>query len=309
MIGEEGGRGDAHDRPRSLPRQLALAMALLVASPPARASASPLPPETRERLEALYTAGAEALEEGDLEAAARDYAEVLKILPEEEGTHGGRAVAMSDAVAAYRAAFDASSEDRLLCAAIVLTQSYERELEERYGSASAEMDGGELAAKLSAELAAIVVADDVLCDEEPEPAVDTHEPEPEPESEPEPEPNNVESGALAPSPLVIGGGIGLGLGAVLLGVMAGGLAVGAGASRDAAALREDMPGLTVDEPAFDELLRRGVRGDRVAWTAGISASIALVGGATLLGLSLRAKRRPSPSARVRPSLGGLVIRF
>ena len=300
-IGGERGRGDAHARSRAL-RRLAFAAALVVASLPARGSAGPLPPETRERLEALYTAGAEALEGGDPEAAAMSYAEVLEVLPEEEGTHGGRALALSDAVAAYRAAFDASSEDRLLCAALVLLQAYTRGLEERYGAASAEMDGGKLAAELAAELAAIVVGDTVLCEEEPEPAV-----------EPAPEPGSVEpvggERPPGPSPMVIGGGVGLGLGAVLLGVMAGGLAVGAGASRDVAALREDMPGLTVDDPAFDELLRRGVRGDRLAWAAGIGAGVALVGGAALVGLGLRAKGGRSPSARAHLGLGGVVIRF
>ncbi len=280
----------------------------MVASLPARASAGPLPPETRERLEALYTAGAEALEGGDPATAAASYAEVLEVLPEEEGTHGGRALALSDAVGAYRAAFDASSEDRLICAAIALLQAYAGGLEERYGAASAEMDGGRLAATLGEELAAQVVADEVLCEEEPEPVA-----EPEPEPEPEPAPAGPEPGAdespPTPSPLVIGGGVGLGLGAVLLGVMAGGLAVGAGASRDAAALREDMPGLTVDDPAFAEVLRRGVRGDRIAWVAGIGAGAALVAGATLLSLGLRAKRGRTSSARAHLGVGGVSLRF
>ena len=154
----------------------------MVASLPARASAGPLPPETRERLEALYTAGAEALEGGDPATAAASYAEVLEVLPEEEGTHGGRALALSDAVGAYRAAFDASSDDRLICAAIALLGAYARGLEERYGAVSAEMDGGKLAATLGEELAAQVVADAVLCeDPEPEPV---EEPEPEPEPAP-----------------------------------------------------------------------------------------------------------------------------
>jgi hypothetical protein len=95
----------------------------------------------------------------------------------------------------------------------------------------------------------------------------------------------------------------------LLGVMAGGLAVGAGASRDAAALREDMPGLTVDDPAFAEVLRRGVRGDRIAWVAGIGAGAALVAGATLLSLGLRAKRGRTSSARAHLGVGGVSLRF
>lgn len=280
---------------------------LVVASLPARAGAGPLPPETRERLEALYTAGAEALEGGDPASAAASYAEVLEVLPEEEGTHGGRALALSDAVGAYRAAFDASSEDRLICAAIDLLQDYAGGLKERYGAASAEMDGGKLAATLEEELAAQVVADEVLCEEEPAPV---EEPVEEPEPEPEPAvPEPADDSPPAPSPLVLGGGVGLGLGAVLLGVMAGGLAVGAGASRDVTALREDMPGLTVDDPAFDEVVRRGVRGDRLAWVAGIGAGAALVAGATLLSLGLRAKRGRTSSARAHLGVGGVLLRF
>ncbi|MCA9660698.1 MAG: hypothetical protein KC486_20315, partial [Myxococcales bacterium] len=129
---------------------------------------------------------------------------------------------------------------------------------------------------------------------------------PEPEPEPEPAP-------AGPSIPVIAGGVSLGVGGLLIAVMGAGLGVGAKAERDALALRDDEPTLTVDDPELAEILERGRRGNRTAIVGGILGGAALIAGAVLIGISRGGGWHRGAQARtgrrVGLARGGVVVRF
>jgi len=305
--------------------RIVLGVALVLASTPtlmptvvAAANVAPLSEETRARVEALYSAAAEALDEGDPAAAAASYAEVLDAIQEDAATHGGRALALADALGAYRAAYAEGSAHEHLCAAQALLTAYTKGLDELYGDAVAQLDGAALAAQEEESLALLLADENMSCETDTEVAPDPEaapEPEPEVAASPEDPPPSGPSvdGRSRPSPWVIGGAAGVSFGGVLLGVMAGGLVAGARASGDAAALREGMPSLTVDDPELGAVLRRGQRSDRVATITGVGAGVALVTGAILFVVARTHAQRRAAGRRGearRFGIGrGFVVRF
>jgi hypothetical protein len=253
----------------------------------ARARAAEPAQDVRDEVEALYEEAAAAREDGDLVAAGAAFAAVLAVVDEAKDTHGSRALALADAVAAYRAAFEASAAASSLCEAQRVLLAYEAELTERYGDGAAAMDGGVLAAELGEGIAATLADNDLSCE--------TGEPAP-----------------AGPSIPVIAGGVSLGVGGLLLAVMGAGLGVGARAEREALALRDDEPTLTVDDPELAEILERGRRGNRTAIVGGILGGAALIAGAVLIGISRGGGLRGAQARagrRVGLARGGVVVRF
>ncbi len=109
--------------------------------------------------------------------------------------------------------------------------------------------------------------------------------------------------------LNISGGVLIGLGAASLAVMAGGLALGVQANREAeeAGLSDPMsPDDGVDAAA---IARKGVTGDRMAWSGGVIGGVLILGGVTALIVAAAEQKRYAARARLRPRLNGVVLRF
>lgn len=285
---------------------VALALALLDgAAAPALARAAQPAEDVRDELEGLYEEAAAAREDGDLVAAGAAYAAVLQVLAEAPESHGGRALALADAVAAYRAAFDATAAAPPLCEAQAVIVAYEAGLAARYGDDAAAMDGGALAAELRAGIAATLADNSLSCK--------TDDPEPEPEPAPAPEPEPAPAAEREPPPIsLVAGAVSLGVGGVLMAVMGAGLGVGARAQREALELRDEEPGLSVDDPELAQILERGRRGNRTAIVGGILGGAALIAGAVLVGISRGARPRGAEARvgrRVGLARGGVVVRF
>ncbi len=291
----------------------------------------------RARVEGLYSDAAAALEREDPAFAAACYAEVLEVVPEQEGSHGSRVLALADALAAYRRAAGRSPSAEPLCAALALVRAYRDDLSAHYGPHAADLDGAMMAAAEENALVESLAQKNMSCSsgntesDEPQetgPATGQN-PSAEPVSSAEP----ATEGLLGPMPMAgldpppsfaeparrgiggdtLGGIIGLGVGGVLLGIMSGGLVVGARATRDAATLRAEKPSLTVDDSEFDEIIARGRRGDRAAIIAGVGAGVALAAAAVLIVIGRKRSFRRS-SARIsrapRIEIGrAFVVRF
>ncbi len=320
---------------------IALSLSLLVAFSPVQARSAPAQETARARVEALYSDAAAALERDDPAGAAACYAEVLEVLPEHENSHGSRVLALADALAAYRAASTGSSSAEPLCAAIALVRAYRSDLSAHYGPHAAERDGAMLAVAEESALTELLVTKDMSCGSgdlgggdlqdagveagsgsaaEPVPAAESAtEPGAGPASGPgpsvglDPAPSSAWPGRKGLTGYTLGGAVGLGIGGVFLGVMSGGLIVGARATRDAATLRAEMPSLTVDDPEFDEVIARGRRGDRAAIIAGVGAGVALAVVAILIAIGTkRAQRRAQARISATPTteIGrAFVVRF
>lgn len=111
--------------------------------------------------------------------------------------------------------------------------------------------------------------------------------------------------------LMIAGGATGGFGLVMLGLMIGGMVRGNNAEADGAALVEKTPTLMPDDPALQEIDRRGRSGNAMAIAGGVLGSLALGVGVALLVVGARAK--PSKQVAVFPVVtphsGGLSLRL
>ncbi|MEZ4454876.1 MAG: hypothetical protein R3B09_35830 [Nannocystaceae bacterium] len=165
-------------------RALASILVALALVAPSTARARALPEETRAQVEALYSEANTAAELGEYARAADRYREVLRILPEGEDTYETRAVALADAIRAYRRADEEGGDPRSLCRASALASEYLREARSAFGIDAAVMDGPKSAIRERDAIHSILAGRDLSC----ETVMKSPAPAPEPAVEPEPEP-------------------------------------------------------------------------------------------------------------------------
>lgn len=115
-----------------------------------------------------------------------------------------------------------------------------------------------------------------------------------------------QDGRLTRRRVIVGSAL-LGIGGAALGVMAAGLALGAGVEGKGAELATDP---TTEPALLQELRDDGYRYNRLAWTMGVVGSTLVISGASALviGLIQRARGRRS-AARERAGLARLTLRF
>jgi len=114
--------------------------------------------------------------------------------------------------------------------------------------------------------------------------------------EPKPRPDGRDRRSL--HPLVLGGGVGLGLGAVGLGVMGAGLAMGNKAQQDfESALGPDDEGLRVG------FVEDGERANTIAIAGGVAGGVFVITGAVLVALGVKRGAGRGQQASITPTIG------
>jgi hypothetical protein len=290
-----------------------------LATPAAAAPAAP-PDPVLEAVNKRYQEGLAARDAGDFVTAAESFTAAYKDIPPK--SREIRASVLFDLVDARRNAFAEGEGPGQICECERLLVAYLDEVKQLLGARAEKVPDTRKARKLLAELRKQIAAVKLE-----NPALDcaattVDRPAPEPEPEPEPPPAPAEPPAPAgPDPaqtrrartLVIAGGVTTGVGVVMLGVMAGGLAIGRKAEQDGEdltlkALANNAP-LSEDDPGLQSLLRRGHTGNALAIAGGVIATVAVAAGVTMLVLGLRARKgRPARAALV-PGAAGLTLRF
>jgi hypothetical protein len=290
-----------------------------LATPAAAAPAAP-PDPVLEAVNKRYQEGLAARDAGDFVTAAESFTAAYKDIPPK--SREIRASVLFDLVDARRNAFAEGEGPGQICECERLLVAYLDEVKQLLGARAEKVPDTRKARKLLAELRKQIAAVKLE-----NPALDcaattVDRPAPEPEPEPEPPPAPAEPPAPAgPDPaqtrrartLVIAGGVTTGVGVVMLGVMAGGLAIGRKAEQDGEdltlkALANNAP-LSEDDPGLRSLLRRGHTGNALAIAGGVIATVAVAAGVTMIVLGLRARKgRPARAALV-PGAAGLTLRF
>lgn len=288
---------------------------------PAAATPAPAPDPALEAVNKRYQEGLRERDAGDFVTAAESFTAAYKDIPPK--SREIRASVLFDLVDARRNAFAEGEGPGQICECERLLGDYLVEVKELLGARAEKVPDTRKARKLLAEVRkqiAAVKAENPGLDCA---ATTVERPAPEPEPAPEPAPPPV---ADAPAPtgpdparlrrartLVIAGSVTTGVGGLLLGVMAGGLVIGRKAEDDGdaltlQALAAGTP-LSKDDPALQDLVRRGQTGNRLAIAGGVIATVAVAAGVTMLVLGLRARKdRPARAALV-PSAAGLTLRF
>jgi hypothetical protein len=287
---------------------------------PAAAAPAAAPDPVLEAVNKRYQEGLAARDAGDFVTAAESFTAAYKDIPPK--SREIRASVLFDLVDARRNAFAEGEGPGQICECERLLVAYLDEVKQLLGARAEKVPDTRKARKLLAELRKQIAAVKLE-----NPALDcaattVDRPAPEPEPEPEPPPAPAEPPAPAgPDPaqtrrartLVIAGGVTTGVGVVMLGVMAGGLAIGRKAEQDGEdltlkALANNAP-LSEDDPGLRSLLRRGHTGNALAIAGGVIATVAVAAGVTMIVLGLRARKgRPARAALV-PGAAGLTLRF
>lgn len=288
---------------------------------PAAAAPAAAPDPVLEAVNKRYQEGLAARDAGDFVTAAESFTAAYKDIPPK--SREIRASVLFDLVDARRNAFAEGEGPGQICECERLLVAYLDEVKQLLGARAEKVPDTRKARKLLAELrkqiAAVKLENPALdCAAT---TVDRPAPEPEPEPEPAPAPAEPAPAPAGPDPaqtrrartLVIAGGVTTGVGVVMLGVMAGGLAIGRKAEQDGedltlGALANNTP-LSEDDPELQSLLRRGHTGNALAIAGGVIATVAVAAGVTMLVLGLRARKgRPARAALV-PGPAGLTLRF
>lgn len=288
---------------------------------PAAAAPAAAPDPVLEAVNRRYQEGLAARDAGDFVTAAESFTAAYKDIPPR--SREIRASVLFDLVDARRNAFAEGEGPGQICESERLLADYLVEVKALLGARADKVPDTRKARKLLAEvrkqIAALKVENPALdCAAT---TVERPAPEPEPATAPEPAPVDPTPAPAGPDPaqarrartLVIAGSVTTGVGAAMLGVMAGGLAIGRNAEQDGEsltlqALASGAP-LSEDDPALQALISRGHTGNQLAIAGGVIATVAVAAGVTMLVLGLRARKgRPARAALV-PNGAGLTLRF
>lgn len=305
--------------PRASPSlRLGVSAAILLASLTPTPAAASSPPEVPKAVDEHYNNGDRERAAGRHASAAREFALAYEGMPRERKEL--RASLLFELVEAQRNAYAAGGRIRgkqhpaaHLCAAEKLLAQFIAEQEaERKPKAKKSPDAlqaAELRTNIEKDLAAARAdASDLDCATVEVPGDDPAAPPPEPPKSDDPAPK--------PAPrdrnnkLIVAGGVTAGVGLIMLGVMAGGLVRGKNADADGNALVDGNPTLDPDDPALQDIDKRGKSGNAMAIAGGVVGFIGVGVGVTLLVLGVRGKpSRVAAAPYATPQSGGLVMRW
>lgn len=292
-----------------------VAAALVIQAP--RAAAAQSPGGISEAAQAAYDRGLAERDAGRPASAAREFASAYAQISDDQREL--RAAVLFDLVEAHRGAFGVGgarngSEHPAahLCAADRALADFieaEQERSKRNKKTPDSIKATRLREDIRREfMAAKAKESDLDCAALELPrvvAVDTGPAPSEPKPEPEPK-RPVNSKAL-----VIAGAATGGFGLVMLGLMVGGMVRGNKAEAAGRDLVESMPTLMPEDPALEEIGRRGRSGNQMAIAGGVLGTLALGVGVALLVVG--ARKKPSKQVAVWPVMaprsGGLALRL
>lgn len=295
--------------------RLGVSLSLVVASL-APSAARSAPPEVPKEVEDHYDRGIREREAGRHAIAVQEFSAAYEGMPPE--LKDMRASVLWELIDAHRSAFGDGGKIRgkqhpaaHLCAAEKLLDQFIAEQEaERKPKAKKSPDAlraVELRSNIDKDLqAARGETPDLDCATAEYPRDEVEPPPPEPTTPDEPRPSPREGS----KPLIIAGGVTVGVGLIMIGVMAGGMVRGNKADEDGQSLVDDNQTLSPDDPALQEIDRRGKVGNRMAIAGGVLGVVCLGVGATLLALGLRSKpSRVAAAPYATPHSAGFTLRW
>ncbi|MCA9688783.1 MAG: hypothetical protein KC636_04190 [Myxococcales bacterium] len=279
-------------------RWIAALLAAAIATAPPSARASPASTDTKAAT-ARYKEGVKALRKGEVEAAAEKFEEALALVPAAELEV--RAAVLFDLVDARRQTHEATGALQHLCAARDALTDYLDEAEAA-GEASEGYPDVRKAHELRVELLeSIHVAErkdpSTRCDVGDAAPTEAPAEEPAEELDAPPPSTDADDRRLDKRGRVylITGSALAGVGLIFLGVMAGGLAMGASAERDGEALVDagidSGQHVSMSDPALEAIASRGRTGNALAVAGGVIGVAAAGAGAALIVLALRRRGR------------------
>ncbi len=248
-----------------------------------------------QRARALYDRGKAKFETAQYLEAIELWTEAYGTVPDEPGTARIKALLIYNIASAQQRAFEIQRDPKHLRQAKVLMENYAQNIPQLYeDEREAEAERAKIEARLQ-EIEATLASTETRAGD----SADEEETAPVVASSPT---EGAADGGKRRRTLLVTGGTLAGLGVVGLGVMAGGLAMGAAANDLSELMDDDIEGRRAQ---FD----RGRAGNVLAWTGGFVGGALLVTGAVLVGLGVEAGVRKTAAAPfVSPHGAGLAVR-
>ncbi len=289
---------------RVLSTFLALALALAPLSVAAQVS------DDLATVERLYDEGKALYETADYDGAIAKWTEAYSKVGEGPESAEIRSTLIYNLASAHEAAFEIDADTTHLTKAKVLLERFDVAIPEIYEAEAAQTERARVRERIAGLEAKLADARGEASEPEPEPTPAT-EASPGPESVPEPTPeagpppgNDTDRGH-AGRPLLIAGSVTLAVGVGGLGAGVFGLIE----SDKANDFDEEALGISEDALATrEEQILRGQRMNVLSYAGLIAGGVLVVTGATLIGLSVRAKKRQVAALpAVGPTHAGLSV--
>ena len=274
---------------------LALGVGLCLPAQVARAEPEPENAEDNDRDQAreLYDRGKARFDTTDYLEAIELWTEAYGMLRDTPENATAKAAIIYNLATAREKAYDIEKDVKHLRRAVVLMEQYAASIPALYAD---DAERAEETRKIGERLVAVNERIEQHEEENPEPT-------PERREETWQDPAEVETDTFQPDPrakpFIISGAVLIGIGVAGLGVMAGGMALGA-AGNDISDIPDDNPA------ARRERFERGASGNVMAYVGGALGGAALITGAALLGVGLK-KRKTGLRASLGPGTAGLSL--